>query len=369
MYLPAFSTVASELAASPHSLSLTVSLFIVAMAVGQLVYGPLSDAWGRRLPLIVGICIFSLGAVLCANAQSIRMLLVGRVVMAIGGSAGLVIARAVVRDQFHANEAARVFARLMTVQALAPLLAPSIGSQLLLLGGWRLIFLFLCGLGVVAASLVIFTLGESHPRNSRNKRALLDMFGGARTLLAHREFAALIIANGCAFGIIFAYVSSISSVFMLHYSVSPRIFPFLFGVNAIAVIAGAQLARRLLVWHSPRRLLRRSFATLSVCGGVIAVVGVTGYGGLSLLCVLLFITLGATATAIPNIAGLAMAPFPRAAGQASSLLGTSQYGLGGIIGGLVSLSHSSSAAAMTLVMALASFLGLVAVRSTSADGT
>src|SRR5947208_10672136 len=176
--------------------------------------------------------------------------------MALGGSAGLVIARAVVRDRFHANEAARVFARLMTVQALAPLLAPSVGSQLLLLGGWRLIFLFLCGLGVFAATLVIFTLGESHHRECRNKRALIDMFGGMRLLLGHREFTALIIANGCAFGIIFAYVSSISSVLMLHYNVSPRIFPFLFGGNAIAVIAGAQLARRLLVRHSARRLLR-----------------------------------------------------------------------------------------------------------------
>ncbi|MBJ6798515.1 multidrug effflux MFS transporter [Geomonas sp. Red259] len=361
MYLPAFPQMARDLKVPLGTVQLSVSAFLFGSAAGQLFYGPLADRWGRRRPLLVGLSLYVASTIGCAMVHTGGGLLLWRVVMALGGGAGMVISRAVVRDLYDTAEAARMFSLLMLVMGLAPILAPLAGGQLLLLTGWRGIFAFLGVFGLASLLAAALALPESLPVERRIRRSASDMGRVYWHLLKNRHYLRYALALGCVAGVNFSYISGAPFVFIELHGLSPQFFGVFFGVNACGLIGASQLNRRLLRRHTPAVIARSAFLVAGVAGVLLIAATATGLGGFPLQMLFIFVCLCMTGLLYPNITALALAPFDKAAGSASALLGTIQYLLGASGGALVGAFHNGTALPMTGTMALCGTLGFLAV--------
>lgn len=369
MYLPAFPRIAQDLEVPLSTVQLSISAFLFGSAGGQLFYGPLADRWGRRLPLLMGLALYVLSAVGCSCVQTGEGLLIWRVVMAIGGGAGMVISRAVVRDLYTTTEAARMFSLLMLIMGAAPILAPMAGGQLLLITGWRGIFGFLGIFGLVTLLAVALFLPESLPLEQRNRQHLLKMVIIYGQLLRNRRYLCYAIAIGCVAGVNFAYIAGIPHYFIEIYKITPQQFGFFFAINAVGLIGGSQINRKLLQFFSPQQILDVAFTIIVVVSITLTAELYLGVGGFIIEVVLMFITLSMTGLLYPNVTALALAPFDTSAGSASALLGSIQYTLGATAGALVGVFHNGSAIPMASVMAACGFMGwsaaVVTIRTSS----
>ena len=362
MYLPAFPSIARDLHAEMGQVELTVSLFLAGMGVGQALYGPLSDRWGRRAPLLFGSMMYAIAAIGCALSNSIGLLLAGRLLMALGGAAGSVITRAIVRDWFDAKESAHVFSTLMLIMGAAPIFAPMLGSQVLLFTGWRGVFVLFALFGFACTLAVAVWLPESLPPERRNDHGFAEVFTGYWELMQNERFMAFAMAAGFASGMLFTYITGIAAVVMNIYGVRPSIFGFLFSANAFGLIAGSQINRRLLKTYSSAQIVKGVYNVTFFAAVLLFVHGLTGWGGLPVLSLLMFVLLSTMGFVFPNISALTMAPFTRQAGTASAMLGTTQYVIGCIAGGLVSLFHDGTARPLTFLMSANAVIGWVLVR-------
>jgi len=363
MYLPAFPQIARDLGIPLGMVQLSISAFLFGSAGGQLFYGPLADRWGRRVPLLVGLTLYVASTIGCACVHTGEGLLFWRVVMAVGGGAGMVISRAVVRDLYDTAEAARMFSLLMLVMGAAPILAPLLGGQLLLITGWRGIFVFLGVFGLLSLLAVAFGLPESLPPERRIRRSSAEMIAVYGQLLRNHQYVRYAVALGCIAGVNFAYISGAPFVFIELHGVSPQHFGLLFGANACGLIGASQINRRLLRRFTPRRILGIAFTITAATGVLLTAAVLTGTGGFPAQALLIFICLCMTGLLYPNVTALAMAPFDKAAGSASALLGTIQYTLGATAGALVGVFHNGTAVPMTATMALCGVAGLCAMGS------
>ncbi|BBA68810.1 multidrug effflux MFS transporter [Geobacter sulfurreducens] len=357
MYLPAFPQIARDLGVPLGTVQLSISAFLFGSAAGQLVYGPLADRWGRRTPLLGGLALYVAAAFGCAAVHTGEGLLFWRVVMALGGGAGMVISRAVVRDLYDTAEAARMFSLLMLVMGAAPILAPIAGGQLLLITGWRGIFGFLGIFGILSLTAAAACLPESLPPERRSTRGVTEMAAIYGHLLRNRRYLRYAIALGCVAGVNFSYISGSPFVFIELNGVSPQQFGLFFGANAFGLIGASQVNRRLLRRFSAQRILNVAFTVNAAAALLLTVAGFTGVGGFPAQVALLFVCLCMTGFLYPNVTALAMAPFDKAAGSASALLGTIQYTLGASAGALVGMLHNGTAVPMTAVMAACGLLG------------
>ncbi|QWV97177.1 multidrug effflux MFS transporter [Geomonas nitrogeniifigens] len=361
MYLPAFPQMAHDLKVPLGTVQLSVSAFLFGSAAGQLFYGPLADRWGRRRPLLLGLSLYVASTIGCAMVHTGGGLLVWRVVMALGGGAGMVISRAVVRDLYDTAEAARMFSLLMLVMGLAPILAPVAGGQLLLYSGWRGIFVFLGVFGLASLLAAALALPESLPAERRIRRSASDMTKVYWHLLKNRHYLRYAVALGCVAGVNFSYISGAPFVFIELHGLSPQFFGVFFGVNACGLIGASQMNRRLLRRYTPAAIARSAFMVAGSAGIALIAATATGFGGFPLQMLFIFVCLCMTGLLYPNITALALAPFDKAAGSASALLGTIQYLLGASGGALVGAFHNGTALPMTGTMALCGTLGFVAV--------
>jgi DHA1 family bicyclomycin/chloramphenicol resistance-like MFS transporter len=361
MYLPAFPQIARDLGVPLGTVQLSISAFLFGSAAGQLLYGPLADRYGRRRPLLCGLALYVTSAVGCACVHSGTGLLFWRVVMAVGGGAGMVISRAVVRDLYDTSEAARMFSLLMLVMGAAPILAPIAGGQLLLVTGWRGIFGFLALFGLVSLGAAAAGLPESLPADRRIRRKFSEMAAIYRHLLTNRLFVRYAIALGCVAGVNFSYISGAPFLFIQLHGVSPQHFGFFFGANACGLIGASQVNRRLLRRFSAQRILSAALSANVVSALLLTAAGLTGAGGFPVQVALIFVCLSMTGLLYPNVAALALAPFDKGAGSASALLGTIQYTLGASAGALVGLFHNGTAVPMTATMAACGVAGWCAV--------
>jgi len=350
MYLPAFPQMSRDLAVPLGTVQLSISAFLVGSAIGQLIYGPLSDRWGRKLPLLCGLGIYAVATLACALIHTGQGLLFWRVVVALRGGAGIGISRAVVRDLYETTEAARMLSLLMLVMGAAPILAPLAGGQFLLFTGWRGIFAFLGVFGLLSIWGTISWLPESLPAERRVPRRfgeMLTIYGG---LLRHRRYLCYALALGAVAGLNFSYIAGAPQFFIELHGISPQLFGVLFGLNASGLIGASQLNRRLLRRFPAQRILGAAFAFGALTASLLAASLLTGTGGFPLQAVLIFGCLCTTGLCYPNVMALALEPFPAAAGSASALMGTMQYGLGALAGVFVGLCQDGTALPMVLTM-------------------
>jgi MFS transporter, DHA1 family, multidrug resistance protein len=361
MYLPAFPQIARDLEVPIGTVQLSISAYLIGMAAGQLFYGPLADRFGRRMPLLCGLALYVVSAVGCACVRTGEGLLYWRVVMAVGGGAGLVISRAVVRDLYDTAEAARMFSLLMLVMGAAPILAPIAGGQLMLVTGWRGIFGFLGVFGTVSLVAAAAVLPETLPAERRIRRNLAEMTIIYGHLLRNRRYLCYAITLGCVAGVNFSYIAGAPFLFIELHGVSPQQFGFFFGANACGLIGASQVNRRLLRRFSARRILNAALGVNAASAILLTVAGMTGIGGFPAQVALIFVCLCTTGLLYPNVTALALAPFDKAAGSASALLGTIQYSIGATAGAFVGLLHNNTAVPMIATMAVCGVGGWCAV--------
>ena len=362
LYLPALPDLTNDLSASPSSVQLTLTGVLAGLGLGQLVLGPLTDIYGRRRPLLVGIAVNVVTALLCAVAPSIVVLDVLRVLQGVGAAAASVVAMAVVRDLFTGRAAAVVISRLVMVMGLAPVLAPSLGSAVLEVGSWRTVFVVLAGLGVLLGVLAAFALKETLPPDRRTAPGLRTALRGYGVLLRDPSLVGFMMVASLTMAAVFAYVSGASFVLQDGFGVDGRTFGLLFGVGAVGLIISSQVNVALLRRFSSGAILSTALTVAALAGIVLLVDAVTGAGGLLGIMLPIWVVLAMVALCGPNATALALAEHGERAGAAAALLGAAQFAIGAAIAPLTGLGESGSAVPMAATIAGALFLAAVLVR-------
>jgi DHA1 family bicyclomycin/chloramphenicol resistance-like MFS transporter len=358
LYLPGLPSMAHDLSAPAWAAQLTITTSMLGLAGGQLFAGPISDARGRRGPLLAGLAAYMLTSLLCALAPTIWALLVLRLVQGAAGAAGIVIARAVVRDLHSGTAAARFFAMLMLVSGLAPILAPLAGGQLLHVTDWRGIFVVLAGIGATLLLAAWWTLPDTlapEARHSGGLVATLSVFGG---LVRDRHFMGYVLAMGLSFGAMATYISGSPFVLENIHGVSPQLFSVVFALNAGGIVVASQVSRSLVARLGPRRLLGIGVAA-SAAGGLGVLAAVVLDLGLAGLLVGFFVLVASIGIVMPNSSALALADHPRTAGSASALLGLTQFAVGAGAAPLAGVGGSHTALPLAIVAATLSVSSLV----------
>lgn len=359
-YVPGLPQLADELLSSASAAQLTVTTCLIGLAAGQLLAGPLSDAFGRRRPLIVGVAVYTVAGLLCALAPTIGTLIAARALQGVGGAFALVIAYATVRDLFSGTAAARYFSLLLLVTGLAPVLAPLAGAAVLTVAGWRAVFVALAGLSAVVLIATIVALPESLPQDRRQSGGLRVAAGTSLRLLRDRPLLSYALTNALVFAAMFAYIAGSPFVLQHSYGLSPQQYSAVFAVNAIGLVAAAQASGRLVGRVGPRRLV-----TIGAIGSGVGGLALLGFvliaAGLWPILGALFIVVSSVGLVLPNAAALALEQHGSTAGSASALLGFAQYLLGGIAAPLVGVSGVNSAVPMAVVIAVLGSAAIVAL--------
>ncbi len=351
MYLPAFPAIEAHFAADPGAVQGTLAVFFIGLAVGQAFYGPISDRFGRRRPLVAGIALYVAASGLAAFAPDIATLTFARIVQALGGCAGIVIARAMVRDLFHERDAARVYSHLMLVMGVAPILAPSLGAYVLAIADWTVIFWILGGFGIACIAAALLGLPETLPADKRSADGLAGALGSYAALALDRPFLGLAGCSGLASAALFAYITASPFVFISLHGVSAQTFSILFGANAFGLILSSQINAALLRRFDSRRMLGVAGLFQGAVGLALAASQLLAPGSFWTLVVLLFLLIGSLGFIFPNAVALAMARSGRRAGSASAFIGTLQFAMGAAASALVGALGQASALPMAAVSA------------------
>ncbi|SDY32594.1 MFS transporter, DHA1 family, bicyclomycin/chloramphenicol resistance protein [Modestobacter sp. DSM 44400] len=360
MYLPALPTITDELATTSSTVQLTLTGTLIGLALGQLVLGPLSDAVGRRRPLLAGTALHVLASLLVLLAPNVTVLGLLRLVQGAGAAAGAVIAIAVVRDLYDGRAAATMLSRLFLVIGAAPVLAPTLGGAVLGFTSWRGVFAVLALYGVLLLVGGALTLRETLPperRRSTGVRGTLRSYG---ELLHDRTFVGLVAVAGLTMAGLFSYVSGSSFVYQEEFGLDEQQFALFFGAGAVFLIGATQLNPVLLRRWQPQQLLLWATVAGALSGGVLLVLAATGTGGLFGVAGPLWAVLAASGVALPNAPALALSRHGDAAGTAAALLGAIQFGVGALVAPVVGLL-GNDAVAMGAVIVSALALAILAL--------
>ncbi len=361
MYLPSLPTLQTHFGVSAAEVQFTLAAYFVGLALGQIAYGPIADRFGRRLPLLIGLGLYSVSSLLCALAPGIESLIGMRFLQAIGGCAGMIVTRAMVRDRFEPQDMARITSHLVLVMGVAPILAPLAGGQLLAWSGWQAIFVVLALFGAGCFALSWFGLPETLVQRGEPLQWRRVVHSYAR-LLSHRRFMGYTLAGGVATAGMFAYISGSAFVFIEVFGVSPQQFGWFFGSNAAGLIVASQLNRFALDRYRAERVLRAALTSYAGFGVVLVLCAVTGFGGVWGVALPLFACVSCLGFSFPNATAAAMAPFGDRAGMASAMMGTLQFSIAAVTGALVGYFHNGTAVPMAVVIAVCGLLSVTLLR-------
>ncbi|MDM0047150.1 multidrug effflux MFS transporter [Variovorax dokdonensis] len=358
MYLPALPAIGTSLNADSTQVQMSLTVFFLAIGIGQLLYGPVSDMVGRKAPLYFGLALYAMASVGCALARDVETLVAFRFVQGLGAAAGMAIPRAVVRDLHTGNEAARLMSLLMLVFSVSPILAPLAGSGLIALGGWRVVFWFAALAGVAGLALTAFSLAETRDARERLDSTLAGALRAYLLLLRDPHYLGLVFIGSFAMGGFFVFLSSSSFVFIDHYGFSPTQYSLAFGVNAAAFIGAAQFTAHLGHRLGLVTLVRRSALACAVDMAVLLGYFLLGGDDFRVLMALYFVASAFMGWVIPSTSVLALDTHGSIAGTASALMGTLQMLTGALMMGLVSLFAGHSPVVMVSGMAAGVFVAL-----------
>ncbi|WP_229797411.1 multidrug effflux MFS transporter [Jeongeupia chitinilytica] len=357
MYLPAFPAIQHSLNAGSGAVQLTLTTFFVGLLCGQLVYGPASDRFGRKKPLVAGLALYSLASIGCMLAQSIDALMFWRFIQAFGACSGIVLARAIVRDRCDPREAARSFSMLMLIMGVSPILAPLLGSYILQVSSWRVIFGINVAFGLACLIVVVTSLRESRSPDPATSLNPFSVFRGYVEILRDPQFSVHAVSGGFAQAGLYAYLAGSPFVLIELFHLSPSAYGWVFCVNAVGLIGASQINAALLKSNGIYTLLRHGLTATLAAAVILAFAGLAGVATMPLLLAGIFCFMTSLGFVNPNAAAASLANHPERAGSASSLLGTLQYGLATLATFAMGMIHDGSARPLALSMALFGLIG------------
>lgn len=359
MYLPGFPAIAKDLHTSVSEVSLSLSGFFVGISVGQLLYGPLMDRFGRKPPLYAALLLYIASSVLCAFATSLEFLVIVRLAQALGACAATVAANAMVRDLFPVEENAKVFSMLILILGVSPIIAPTVGSYVTAALGWQAVFIILAVITAIILAAVFFGLPESTKADKSISLKPAAITRNYLTVFKEPVFYTYTFTGAIAFAGLFAYLSGSPYVFMELFHVSEKEYGWIFALLAGGLIAASQVNRFLLKKFKPQQLVAVALVVKSVAGIFLFIAALNGWLTLPLILVLLFIYLSCLGFILPNSSALAMSPFTTGAGSASALMGAIQMGIGAGVSIVLSMIQAGSLVPMAIVMCICSLVALL----------
>jgi DHA1 family bicyclomycin/chloramphenicol resistance-like MFS transporter len=364
MYLPALPSIGQDLGADNSVTQLTLLAFFSSFALAQLLYGPISDTWGRKLPLYLGIGIFALASVGCALATNIETLIVFRFLQGIGGAAGMVVPRAIVRDMHTGVQAARLMSLLMLVFSISPILAPLTGSAVIQFYGWRGVFWAVTIAAFIGLVLLATQLDETRSREDRVGSGLKSAMAAYALLLRDRNFMTLTFIGGLGISGFLVYLANSSFVLIEHYGLTPTQYSFAFSVNAVSFFTVSQATGWLGERFGLVRVMRLAVTAFSFVMIILAVLMAAGFDQLPVLVAFLFVGYGFLGLVIPTSAVLALEDHGEIAGTASSLMGTLHFVIAAVAMVISALFADGTALPMTVGIALCALFAFLLTQAT-----
>lgn len=361
LYLPAMPLMSRSLHASEGLVELTISGYLIGFSLGQLLWGPISDRYGRRLSVAVGLVLFVIGSAGCALSGSALAMIGWRIVQALGACASVALSRAMVRDLYEGVRAAQMLSILITVMAIAPLVGPLVGGQIVAFAGWRAIFWTLVGIGIVTLA-VLFTIPETLPASRRNQEPLGRAMARYGELLRDRRILGYAGAGGFFYAGMFAYVAGTPFTYITYYHVPEQLYGLLFGLGIIGIMASNLVNSYLISRFDYDWMLLVGTIIAAFSAIMVALFARTGWGGLWGLVVPLFVFASATGFIVANSITGALGNFPERAGAVSALVGAVQYGSGMVGSGLVGIFANGTPWPMGGVIAICGIGSLLSMR-------
>ncbi|ECL3392766.1 TPA: multidrug effflux MFS transporter [Campylobacter jejuni] len=349
MYLPALSHVEQSFQTNSFLTQLSIASFFIAFALGQLIYGPLSDIFGRKIPALMGIFFFIVSSLFCVIIDDIYAFIALRFFEALGGCAGVVIARAIVNDLFEIKEAAGIFALMMVFSSLAPMLSPTFGGILLEYFSWHSIFATLFALGILLFFMILFGLKESAPHLKNKKFSHHEAMKSYKFVLSDKRFLVYILCASFALAAMFAYITGSSFVFTQFFSLSEQKFALLFGANALGFVICANINARLVLKYESEKILAKALMIMFI-STVILLANAFFHPNFLLFELSIFTSIAMLGFIAPNTTTLAMARFKEHSGTASAVLGTVQFGFAGLISFVVGAINANTPIILAFVM-------------------
>lgn len=358
MYLPAFPTMASSLDITPGQVQQTLSIFLIGLGIGQGLYGPFLDRFGRKPPLLFGIALFTIGSLAAALTSSFEGLLLARFLQAVGAAAGSVASRAVVTDTCDPQSSARIYSMLMQVMMIAPITAPMLGSLLLLYGEWHLIFWVLALMGMLIGISTIRLLPETLPVERRVPLSMRSIVRNYAIQLSNPSFLFYTLATSCTLGCLFIYINNSPFIFIEMFNLTPNQFSYIFAANALLMIGISQINLRLLKLYSAARILFIGLAGFIVIGLTLLLLVNFAWQALWNYSILLGFGMAMLGLITGNLTAVTMAHTQQYAGIASALMGLIQFLLAAGIGFLASILAAPSLYTLPVALLVLGFIAI-----------
>ncbi|HYG39773.1 MAG TPA: multidrug effflux MFS transporter [Cytophagales bacterium] len=359
MYLPGFPAIAKDLNTSIADIQLSLTSYLIGVSLGQMIYGPLLDRFGRKVPLYIGLLIYIFTSLGCAVTNSSDALIIMRFLQAIGGCVGMVASQALVRDIFPKTETAKVFSLLILVVSVSPMIAPTVGGYVTTIFGWESIFIILAIITALILVSLFFVLPEGRKPDKSFSLKPGPVINGFLTVTKNPQFLTYSLVGGIASAALFAYITGSPEVFITIYNFSEREYGFLFAFFSVGVIGSTQLNHILLKRFSSEEIISVALSYQTFIGILLLTGAYFDWYNKYILILLLFVFLTGQGLISPNSSALSLAPFSRLTGSASALLGSLRMGLGGLISGIVSVLHNRTVIPMLGVMATCSLIGFI----------